>query len=47
MTKVIWLMFMGTVESLNIGALMGFFCPKHIKCQIKKYKRAMPHHTEE
>ena len=41
MTEVIWLMFMGTVESLKICALMGLFCPKHIKCQIKKYKRAM------
>ena len=30
---------MQAVESLKICTLMGFFCPKHIKFQIEKYKR--------
>ena len=32
---------MQAVESLKICTLMGFFCPKHIKFQIEKYKRVM------
>ena len=40
-------LLMQAVESLEICTLMGFFCPKHIKIQIKKYRRVMSHDTEE
>ena len=26
---------------------MGSFCPKHIKCQVKKYRKVMSYGTEE
>ena len=35
----IWLIFMQTVESLKICTLIGSFCPKHMKIEMKKYRR--------
>ena len=35
----IWLIFMQTVESLKICTLIGSFCRKHMKIEIKKYRR--------
>ena len=37
--KGIWLIFIRAVESLKICTLVCSFCPKHIKIQIKKYRR--------
>ena len=39
--------FIRALNSLKICTLMGSFCPKHIKIQMKKYRRVMPNHTEE
>ena len=39
--------FVRAVGSPEIGTLIGFFCPKHKKIQMKKYKRVMSHDTEE
>ena len=38
---------MRAVESQKICNLMGFFCPKYIKIQIKKYRRVMSHDNED
>ena len=42
-----WLILMRPVESLKVSTLMGFFCPKHVKFKMKKYRGVMPHDTEE
>ena len=41
------LIFMQALESLKNCTLTGSFCPKHIKIQMKKYRRVMSHDTEE
>ena len=38
---------MREVASLKNWTLMGSFCPKHIKLEMKKYRRVMSHDTEE
>ena len=38
---------MGPDKSLKICTLMGYFCQKHIKFQLKKYRRVISHDTEE
>ena len=40
------LIFMWAVDSLKICTLMGSFCPKHTKFEMKKYKRVMSHDTK-
>ena len=47
MTQGICLIFMRAVESLKIGTLIGCFCPKHIKIQVKTYRRAMFYDNEQ
>ena len=39
--------FMRAVESLKICTLIGSFCPKHTKIQMKTYGRVMSHDNEE
>ena len=34
-------------KSLKICTLIGYFCPKHIKIWMKKYRRVIFHDTEE
>ena len=47
MTQGICLIFRRVVERLEFWTLMGFFCPKHIKIWMKKYRRVVSHDTEE
>ena len=43
----IWLIFMQAVESVKNCTFISYFCPKHIKILMKKYRRVMFHDTEE
>ena len=43
----IWLNFIWAVENQKICTLIGSFCLKYIKIQMKKYKRVMFYGTEE
>ena len=43
----IWLILMRAAESLKTCTLIGSFCRKHVKIQMKKYRRVMFHDTEE
>ena len=43
----IWLNFIRAVENQKICTLIGSFCLKYIKIQMKKYKRVMFYGTEE
>ena len=43
----IWWNFMRAVESLKFHTLMDFFCPNHIKFQLKEYRKVICHDTEE
>ena len=36
----IWWNFTGAVESLKFCSLMGFFCPNHVKFQLKKVQKS-------
>ena len=38
---------MRAVESLQIFTLIGSFCSKHVKIEMKKYRSVMSHITEE
>ena len=42
----IWHTFTRALESVKIGTLMGFFCPKQKRYDLKIYRRAMCHNNE-
>ena len=47
MTWEIWKIFTRALETLNIGTLMGFFCPKLKMYELKIYRGAICHDNEE
>ena len=47
MTWGIWQIFTRALESLKIGTLMGFFCPKLKMYELKIYRGVMCHDNEE
>ena len=47
MTWEIWKIFTRALETLNIGTLMGFFCPKLKMYELKIYWGAICHDNEE
>ena len=47
MTRGIWEIFTRALESLKIGTLMGFFCPKLKMHELKIYWGVMCHENEE
>ena len=47
MTWGIWEIFTRALESLKIGTLMGFFCPKLKMYELKIYRGVMCHDNEE
>ena len=47
MTWEIWKIFTRALETLNIGTLMGFFCPKLKMYELKIYRGVICHDNEE
>ena len=47
LTWAIWQIFTRALESLKIGTLMGFFCPKLKMYKLKIYRGIMCHDNEE
>ena len=45
--KEIWQIFTRTLESVKIGTLMGSFCPKQKRYDLKICRRVMCHDNEE
>ena len=42
----VWQIFTRALKSVKIGTLMGFFCPKQTKYDLKIYRAVMCHNNE-